>query len=136
MYIREDMADIRVSLNGVPYGDSWKETEGGNLESDDAKARPGAMGREVSAGGPASRGDLTVRTNLTDITATWLPAFENECGNGDVLVTVSWLGRGRSPLGTGFSRKGTLKSVNTPDMGGGSDVGMFEIVVSCDELAA
>lgn len=135
-YIREDQADIRVSLNGVPFGDSWKEAEGGNLEADAAKARPGGMGREVSAGGPASRGDLTVRTNHTDITATWLPTFENQVGYGPIRVTLAWLGPNRVPLGTTTTRRGTLKAVNTPDMGGGADVAMFEIVVDCDEVAA
>lgn len=136
MYIREDMADIRVSLNGQPFGDSWKEAEGGNLEADASKARPGGMGREVSAGGPASRGDLTVRTNMTDVTATWVPTFENQVGNGEVKVSLFWLGRDRVPLGTSTTRRGTLKACNPPDMGGGAAVGMFEIVVDCDELAA
>lgn len=135
-YIREDEADISVTLEGVIYGDSWKEYAGGNLDTNDAKARPGGMGHEVSAGGTASRGDLTVRTNHTDITATWLPIFESLCGYGRVKVGIGWLGPNRVPLGTGFTRVGTLKAVNPPDMGASSDVGMFEIVVSCDELAA
>lgn len=135
-YIREDQADIRVSLNGIPFGDSWKEAEGGNLEADDAKARPGGMGREVSAGGPASRADLTVRTNMTDVVATWHPTFEAAIGFGDVRVTLAWLNPDRSPNGVTTTRRGTLKSANLPDMGGGADVAMYEVVVSCDELAA
>lgn len=135
-YIREDQADIRVSLNGLPFGDSWKEAEGGNLEADDAKARPGGMGREVAAGGPASRDDLTVRTNFSDIVAGWHPTFENLVGEGAVRVTLAWLGPNRVPLGTTTTRRGVLKAANVPDMGSGADVGLYEIVVSCDELAA
>lgn len=136
MYVREDMASISVSVGGVPYGGSWAEAEGGNLEADDAKARPGGMGREVSAGGPASRDDLTVRTHLTDVTALWVPTLENLVGNGSARVGIAWLGVNRTPLGSGVTRRGTLKAVNTPDMGSGSDVGMLELVISCDEQAA
>lgn len=135
-YIREDQADIRVTLNGTPFGDSWKEAEGGNLEADSSKARPGGMGREVSAGGPASRDDLTVRINFTDIVALWHPSFENMVGEGVVGVTLIWLGPNRVPLGSSTRKRGTLKAANLPDMGGGSDVGLYEIVVDCDELAA
>lgn len=135
-YIREDMADIRVALDGVPFGDSWKEAEGGNLEADAAKARPGGMGREVAAGGPASRSDLTVRTNMSDVVATWHPAFENAVGWKDVRVTLAWLNKDRTPTGMTSTRRGVLMAANLPDMGGGGDVALYEIVVSCDELAA
>jgi hypothetical protein len=136
MYIREDMASISVSVEGVPYGGSWAEAEGGNLEADDAKARPGGMGFEVSAGGPASRDDLTVRTHMTDATAPWIPTLEDLVGNGAVRVGIAWMGTNRSPLGSGLTKRGTLKAVNVPDMGSGADVGMLELVVSCDEQSA
>lgn len=134
-YVREDMADIRFAVEGVPFGDSWKEVEGGNLEADDAKTRPGGMGREVSAGGPASRGDLTVRTQLTDVSTGWLQALENACGWGRAKVHIAWLNANRTPMGTSTTRVGTLKAVNAPNMGSGADVGLLECVVSCDELA-
>lgn len=135
-YIREDQADIRVSLNGLPFGDSWKEAEGGNLEADSAKARPGGMGREKSAGGPASRDDLTVRTNMTDVVATWHPTFEAGVGYAPVRVTLAWLNPDRTPTGMTTTRQGTLKAANLPDVGGGADVALYEIVVDCDELSA
>jgi hypothetical protein len=94
------------------------------------------MGREVSAGGPASRDDLTVRTNMTDIVATWHPTFEAGVGFAPVRVTIAWLNPDRTPTGMTTTRRGTLKGANLPDMGGGADIGMYEIVVDCDELAA
>jgi hypothetical protein len=134
VFIREDMATINVKLNDNPYGDTWKEAEGGNLEADVAKARPGGMGREVSAGGPASRQDLTVRVNLTDLTATWFGDFENEVGVGGVEVVFNWLDRRRVPLGISTVRKGILQAANLPNIGTGADVGLLEIVVDCDEV--
>ena len=134
IYIRADMALIYVSLEGTPYGDTWKEAEGGNLEADVAKARPGGMGFEVSAGGLASRQDLTVRTNLTDLVVPWVSAFENEVGTGLVEVSFHWLNRRRVPLGTSTTRKGILQAANLPNISSDSAVGLFEIVVDCDEL--
>lgn len=135
MYIRADMADIRVSVNGVPYGDSWSEAEGGNLEADVSKVRPGGMGNEVSAGGQPSRQDLTVRIPFSDVVAVWHSAFEAVTGDADVVVTFHWLGRNKVPLGTATTRKGTLQAPNLPNVGGGSDVGLYELVVSMDQLA-
>jgi hypothetical protein len=134
VWIREDMATINVKLNGQPYGSTWKEAEGGNLEADIAKARPGGMGREVSAGGPASRQDLTVRTDFSDLVATWVPDFENEVGVGSVEVTFNWLDRRRVPLGISTVRLGILQAANVPNIGAGADVGKLEIVVDCDEV--
>jgi hypothetical protein len=136
MYIREDMAEIRVWLDGVPFGESWKEVTGGNLEADSAKARPGGMGNEVAAGGPASRTDLTVRTNMTDVVAGWHASFEPRVGIGGVTVQLAWMDRDRNVTATKTTRKGILAQANLPDMGGGADVALYEIVVSCDELAA
>lgn len=136
MFIREDMADIRVTVNGKAYGDSWKQASGGNLSADDAKTRPGGMGHEVSAGGPASRDDLTVQIQMSDIVATWIPELEAACGDGQGKVSIHWLGKDRLPTGSTHTRTGSLKEVNPPDMGGGNDVGMLALVFSLNELAA
>lgn len=134
-FIRSDQADIRVSVNGTPFGDSWKETEGGNLEVTDTKVRAGAMGPEQSAGGLPTRGDLTVRTNMTDITAGWVAPLEAVAGSARVVVGITWLNPDGSAMGPKTTRRGTLKTVTVPNMGANSDMAMFEIVVSCDQLA-
>lgn len=137
MYIREDMADIRVTVNDRPYGDSWAEAEGGNLTADDSKTRPGGMGREVSAGGPASRDDVTVRIQMSDIVATWVPGLEDAVGNGRGKVAFMWLRPDRALLGSTLTRVGTVKAVNVPNVSSSSStVGMLELVISCDELRA
>jgi hypothetical protein len=135
-YIREDQADIRVKIAGKTYGDSWKQAAGGNLEADSQKTRPGGMGKEVSVGGPASRGDLTVEIQMSDIVATWHPEIESKIGNDDVHVSLAWLGPDRVPTGVVSRRTGTLKAANLPDMGGGNAVAMYQVVVDCDEQAA
>lgn len=135
-YIREDMAEIRFWLDGVPYGDSWKSAEGGNLEADDAKTRPGGMGREVAVGGPASRDDVTVAIQLTDVTSNWVSTFENRVGVGAATVGITYLSPDRLPMGRGQTIVGVLKGVTRPDLDSeSSDAGLLEVVVSCHEQA-
>lgn len=136
-YIRSDQADIRVTLDGVAMFDSWKSAEGGDLETSDAKTRPGGMGRSVSLGGPVERNDLTVTIQFSDIVSLKHKTFEAACGNGRVKVAINWLGPDRVPTGASFSRVGTLKGCSEPNADSeSSDPGMYTIVVACDELAA
>jgi hypothetical protein len=135
VFIREDQADIRFWLDDVPYFGSWKTAEGGILEANDSKTRPGAMGKEVSAGGTASRDDLAITTQLTDIVALAHPTLENRTGIGRVRVRVNWLRPDRTPTGTGRTIQGTLKRAAAPDHPDGADVGMYTVIVSCDEQA-
>lgn len=137
-YIREDQADIRVTVDGVPFGDSWFSVEGGNLEADDSKTRPGGMGSEVSLGGPASRDDVTVETQLTDISMGWHKTLEQKVIEGaPVKVGYTFLNRFKQPVGESHTVVGTLKSARLPNMDtGSSDPSMYQIVISCDEQAA
>lgn len=134
--IREDQADIHVTVDGKAYGDSWNTAAGGNLEADAQKARAGGMGQEVSVGGPASRQDLTIGINMSDIVATWHPELENKVGHGEVKVSLAWLNQERVPTGVVSTRKGTLQAANLPDMGTGASVARYELVIDCDEQAA
>jgi hypothetical protein len=143
-FIREDMADIRVSVADAggtlhPYGDSWHSVEGGNLESDDAKVRPGGMGNEVSLGGPASRDDVTVSIPLTDVVVGWHKTLEQRViEDAPTKVSYTFLNRLKQPItGATHTVTGRLKSAVIPDMDtGSSDAAMYEIIVSCDEVAA
>jgi hypothetical protein len=72
---------------------------------------------------------------MTDVVATWHPTFEAGVGFARVGVTLAWLNPDRTPTGQTTRRQGTLKAANLPDMGGGSEVALYEIVVDCDELA-
>jgi hypothetical protein len=136
-YIREDMADIRVSVEGTGLGESWATAEGANLEADDAKTRPGGMGREVSVGGPASRDDLTATIQFSDVVATWHKWLESLVGVGRVKVAYTFLDKNRTPTGASHTIVGTLKSATLPDVdASSSDVAFYTVVVSCDEQAA
>lgn len=135
-YIREDQALIQVSIDNVPIGDAWATVEGGDLEADGSKTRPGGMGKKVALGGPADRNDLTVTTQFTDAIAVLHPGLEAKVGIGRAKVAVSWLNADRTPNGSGLTRVGVLNSAKAPDSDSDSgDAGMYEIVVLCDQDA-
>jgi hypothetical protein len=139
-YIREDMALIQVTIDGSLFpqdGGSWYSVEGGNLEADDSHVRPGGMGDEVSLGGPASRDDVTVTLPLTDVVTTWHTTLEAAVRNdAPVKVAYTFLNRLKQPMGSTHTITGTLKSAVLPDMDASSgDAAMYQIIVSCDEVA-
>jgi hypothetical protein len=77
--IREDQADIRVTIDGKSYGDSWNRRRAATSTPTPRRPVPAAWARR-SVGGPASRGDLTVGINMSDIVATWHPELESKVG--------------------------------------------------------
>jgi len=136
-YIRADMADIRVKLDGRPVGGMWATLEGGGLEADDQKTRPGGMTRQVAIGGPTSRNDITVTTQFTDAIAGLAKTFEGRSGRGTLEVSVTYLNiNGSADTGFSFTRKGIVKSVQIPNVDVNTgDVAFLEVVGSMDELA-
>ncbi|CAB4197414.1 hypothetical protein UFOVP1313_11 [uncultured Caudovirales phage] len=136
MYIREDQADIRVWVDGIAYGDSWATAKGGSLDTDDSKTRPGGMGREVAVGGPTSRDDMTVETQLNDVVLGWHKALENKLGVSSCKVSITFLGPDRTPTGQTQTITGIVKSVSLPDLASDSNnVGMYTLVMACNETA-
>ena len=137
-YIREDQADIRLTVNGVVCGDTWATYSGGALTASDSKTRPGGLGKEVSLGGPASRGDVTLTIQMSDVVAGWHKTLESIVGGGTAKASVAYINPDRTPIpGATFSRTGTVKEASLPDVNFDSgDAGMYQVVLSCDELAA
>jgi hypothetical protein len=136
-YIRADMADIKVSVDGVQIGGMWATYEGGALEADDQKTRPGGMARQVAIGGPTSRNDITVSTQFTDSIAVKAKALENRSGRGSLKISVVF----KDPNGTNnndhsFTRTGVVKSVQIPDLDVNTgDVGFLTLVGSMNEAS-
>lgn len=137
-YIREDEAAITLTVKGKQYGGQWATYAGGDLAAAGSKTRPGNMGNEVSIGGPASRSDITLTTQFTDVVMAQHKSLEALVGHGPVTVAVIYLDENGLALAGGrFTRTGTLKSVAPPASNAGSAVvGMYTVVVECDELAS
>ena len=139
--IREDQADIRVSVMGKLVGNaqglSWATYDGGNLTATDAKTRSGGMGPEVSAGGPASRGDLTCTIQFDDVMGGNHSMLESHVGSGTATVSITYLTPQGVSNGHRFTRTGTLKSAELPKSdANGSAVTFYQITVSLDENAS
>jgi hypothetical protein len=140
-YIRQDQADIRVSVDGVAYGDgnSWVTVTGGKVTAPGAKTRPGGMGKEVEVGGPATRSNPTVTTQHSDIMAAQHPTLESKIGRGLARVSIQYLDNyGHAIAGAATTIKGVLLSAEEPDLNGEATgaVGMYQITVGADELGA
>jgi hypothetical protein len=134
-YIRSDMAFIQVALAGVAKGDLWATFEGGGLEADDQKTRPGGMKRQVAIGGPTSRQDVTVTTQMTDGLTAVAKEFESAAGRKTMTVTVTYLDEdGNAVVGNSFSVKGKVKSAVWPSLDVNSgDVAFLSVTASLDE---
>lgn len=136
-FLREDQYDIRVTVDGRPLGDSWATAEGGNLEADDSKTRPGGMGRQIALGGPAERDDVTVGVQFSDIVAGWHRWLESRVGVGRVKVGYTFLSAERTPVGPTHTIMGVLKGAAVPDYDAdSSSAAMYQIQVSCHEQGA
>lgn len=134
-YVRRDMANIQVFLDDVPVGDLWATFEGGALEADDQKTRPGGMKAQKAIGGPTSRGDITVSTQFTDLMVQPAKDFEARAGRGKITVTVTYLDQDGNQNGArSFTRVGIVKSAQIPEVDvNAGDVAFLTVVGSMDE---
>ena len=139
-YIRQDEADIWLTVDGVSYGngDSWFSYTGATLTAAGAKTRPGGMGKEVELGGPATRADATITTQNSDIMAGQHGTLESLVGKGNAVIKIQYLDEyGVALSGAAFTVRGKLKEADLPDANANTpDAGMYTVVVGCHELAA
>jgi hypothetical protein len=140
MYLRQEQADIRFQCDGVNYGDgnSWFSLAGAALTAAGAKTRPGAMGSEVELGGFATRSDATIEIQNSDVMVGQHSTLESKIGKGSCRIAVQYLDNyGNVIPGASFSIKGKLKDAHLPEAHTeNAAVGMYTVVVGCDELAA
>src|SRR5689334_17728635 len=89
-YLRQDQATISVPVLPVrlPFVKSWATLEGGDLESEDTKTRPGGMVGQVNLGGPTTRTDATVGRPYTKELHPFIVPLEQVAGNG--AMNISW----------------------------------------------
>src|SRR5580698_10170489 len=93
-YLRADQATISVPqlAVGLPYVTSWATLEGGDLESEDVKTRPGGMSPQVNLGGPTTRTDATVSRPYTKELHPFLTPLEYFAGFSSMHITYTIMG--------------------------------------------
>ena len=140
MYIKQEQAAIKLKVDGVSYGDgnSWFSLTGGALASAGSKTRPGAMGKEIELGGLATRADVTIEIQNSDIMVGQHRALEGRIGKGNAIISVQYLDdEGKAIPNATWSLKGKLKDAHLPETHTDqAAVGMYQVIVACDEVAA
>jgi len=145
MYIREDQADIRLTVydkNGAPVsigdGNSWATYAGAELEAAGAKTRPGGMGYEIELGGPASRSDCTVEIQNSDTMIALHSFLESRVSrSARAYIVVTYLDdEGNTIPGAQFKINGRIKKAALPGQNYNSPtVGMYAVIVGANEQA-
>ena len=139
-YIRQDEADIRLTVDNIAYGDgnSWISYSGAKLTTAGAKTRVGGMGPEVELGGPPTRSDVTITTQASDIMAGQHSKLEARVGKGTARVSLQFLdANGVAIPGAAFTVQGKLSGAELPDMTNDTpNVGVYTVTVALDQLAA
>ena len=137
-YLRQDQASITVDLPGLPSFAStvtpryWATLEGGDLESEDTKTRPGGMLPQVNLGGPTTRTDCTVTRPYTAEIHPFLTQLEALAGQGIVNVKFTVLQGNATtfPNGTTVTMQGILKNVTRPNFdANASGTAMLSLVI-------
>lgn len=133
--LREDQATISVPKLPValPFVRSWAKLEGGDLESEDTKVRPGGMLSQINLGGPTTRTDATVSRPYSAELHPFLVPLEQVAGNGSMNITWTVLNAQRVSLGNTVTLTGILKTVNRPAWDANATApAMLALVMGCD----
>jgi hypothetical protein len=130
---REDTWLVTLNLDGRDMG-VWDTITGGEIDSEEARYRPGGMAPEISLGGSTTIGNVTIGRYL-DTARDWplIKWLAGRVGKGRGVI-------GRTPLDVDGARAGdpltyggTLKTVTVPDVDStGSDAALVELEFTCD----
>lgn len=120
-----------VTVDGVPLG-VWDTLEGGEVDSEETRYRPGGMAPQVSLGGTATVGALTLG-RLLSRGRDWdlLRRLMNRAGKARATVHRQPLDSDGNPWGRPMVYRGVLKTVTPPDTDSDSDdPALWQIVIT------
>jgi hypothetical protein len=126
--MREDNYSVTVVVAGKDLG-VWDKCTGGEVDSDETRYRPGAMGKPISLGGQITVGNVVVSRMFDQIRdgaiAHWLIGL---VGKGVIVVHKQPLDIDGNAAGRAFTYTGKLKKAQPPDHDSESSaVAMFEL---------
>jgi hypothetical protein len=115
--IREDQAIIQCQVTGInlPAVYSWASYEGGDVEAEDVKTRPGGLLPQVNLGGPAQRTDVTVKRQYSAQLHAFIVQLENVAGRAFCVASYTILDANGNPNGGTVTVTGILKTVQRPN---------------------
>jgi hypothetical protein len=137
---RQDQYNVSMTVDGYLTG-TWDKLEGGEIDSEENKYRPGAMGAHVSLGGSVEVGNLTI-SRLYDLqrdhgavgskgnpgTIHWMI---ERTGKGQCVISRQPLDIDGNAFGDPIVYSGTLKTVTPPEVDSeSSDAGLLECEIT------
>jgi hypothetical protein len=125
---REDTWLVTASLEGRDLG-VWDTASGGEIDSEEAKYRPGGMGPEISLGGARTIGNITLGRSC-DTQRDWplIKWLAGRAGAGRGTIGITPLATDGSRAGDPLTYNVTLKTVTPPDVDStGTDAAVLEL---------
>lgn len=112
---RQDQYSVSVAVNGANLG-VWDKMSGGDIDSEETKYNPGAMGASVSLGGRKTVTNVTV-SRLYDLQRDHhlAPTLIAAVGKGDMTVVKQPLDADGNAFGSPIVYTGKLKMVQFPE---------------------
>jgi len=134
---REDQFSVSVVVDGRSLG-IFDRKEGGEVDSEELKYRPGGMAPQQSLGGFQNVGNVTV-SRLFDLSRDLpnVPFLSHRAGKSDMTIVVQHLDLDGNPFGKPYTYAGTFKQYTLPDHNSdSSDAAMVSLEMSSARLIA
>jgi hypothetical protein len=127
----ESQYEVKLTIDNKDF-ETWDRLEGGAVDSEERKYRPGGMAEQVSLGGSKTTGNLTLsRLYMLDRDHGLFLELVGKVGKGECKVVKQPLTSEGEPQGDPITYSGVLKSVTPPNHNSESDdAAMIEIEIS------
>lgn len=128
---RQDQYAVSVAVADVQLG-IFDKMSGGEVDSEETKYPPGAMGDEIPLGGRRTVGNITVeRLYMRERDHPYAKTLMDQVGKADVVVTKQPLDDDKNVFGDPIVFQGKLKTYTGPDHDSeSSDPALFALEIS------
>jgi hypothetical protein len=113
---RADQYAVTVTADGTDLG-VWDKLEGGEIDSEETKYKPGGMLPQVSLGGTVEVGNVTVSRLLTlDDLLPKIRTLRGRVGKANMVVNRQTLDVDGNAYGDAWVYRGKLKTLTLPEV--------------------
>lgn len=113
---RADQYAVTVTADGANLG-IWDKLEGGEIDSEETKYKPGGMLPQVSLGGTVEVGNVTVsKLYSLDSTAVQMRNLRGRVGKANMVVNRQSLDVDGNAYGPAWVYQGKLKTLTLPEV--------------------
>lgn len=135
--MRQDQFYITLTVNGIDYG-VWDDWDGGEVEAEETKYRPGGSLAKKSYGGPIEVGNVTL-ARVYDVARDHavLATLEAAVGSGECVATRLPVGKKHEAIAGVKAKvvKGILQRVQDPTTeSDSSEIAKLEVEISTSGL--